>query len=158
MKKMLVLTILLLTLDFKRLELPDDAMTKSFTVSPLENESLTGCATNPQSGGSNPLTIDRSEPPEFATEITTSAELPSFEKNIATGGIFGRDTHIGGRFERDICDHQPMVIVPPGDEPTPSPVAVTPEPSTVAILGITAAVLLYVLFGKRYGRKPSRYF
>ena len=40
MKKMLVLMLPFLTLDFKRLELPDDAMAKSFTVSPLENESL----------------------------------------------------------------------------------------------------------------------
>jgi len=155
---MLVLTILLLTLDFQRFELPDDAMEKSFVVSPLENESLTGCATNPQSGGfNNPLIIDRSEPSKFATEMTTAVELPSFEGDTGKGGLFRGDTHTGGRFERDICDHQPLVIVLPGDEPTPSPVAVTPEPSTVAILGITAAVLLYVLFGKRYGRKPSRH-
>ena len=156
---MLVLTILLLTLDFQRFELPDDAMEKSFVVSPLENEALTGCATNPQNGGfNNPLIIERSEPPEFATEMIATVELPSFEKDTGKGGLFRGDTHTGGRFERDICDHQPMITVPSGNDIDPtSPVAATPEPSTVAILGITAAVLLFLLFGRRYGRKPSRY-
>jgi len=149
MKKMLILMILLLTLDFQRFTPPDGTLEKSFVVSPLQNEALTGCATNPQSGGSKPLTINWGELPKHATEITTSVELPSFEKNIATGGIFGRDTHTGGRFERDTCNHQPMITVSPGDDPTPSPVAMTPEPSTFAILGITAAILLYFLFGRR---------
>jgi len=150
MKKMLTLMLLFLTLDFQRFTPSDGTLEKSFVVSPLQNEALTGCATNPQSGGSKPLTIDRIEPPEFATEITTSVELPSFEKNITTGGIFGRDTHIGGRFERDTGNCQPMITISPGDGTDPtSPVAITPEPSTFAILGITAAVLLYFLFGRR---------
>jgi len=150
MKKMLTLMLLFLTLDFQRLTLPDDAMANSFVVSPLQNEAITGCATNPQSGGSKPLTINWGELPKHATEITTSVDLPSFEKNIATGGIFGRDTHFGGRFDSDTCNHQPMITVSPGDGTDPtSPIAITPEPSTFAILGITAAVLLYFLFGRR---------
>jgi len=144
---MIVLLILLLTLDFQRLELPDDAMEKSFVVSPLQNESLTGCATNPQSGGNNPLTIDRIAPPEFATEIISASELPVSESGTHTGGHFGRDS---GNF-------QPMATVPPVDAPTPPPpIIVTPEPATVAILGITAALLLFLLFGRQCGQKLSR--
>ena len=148
---MLVLTILLLTLDFQRLELPDDAMANSFALSPLENESLTGCVTNPQSGGNrSPLIIDRSEPPELATENHVPW-TPVFCKEGDGGNLQSMVVVLPGG------NPQPTINVPASDPPQELPVSTTPEPSTVAILGITAAVLIAMLFGRRYGRKPSRH-
>ena len=146
---MTILLILLLTLDFKRLEPPDEA--KSFAVSTLGNEASTGCATNPQSGSSHPLIIERSDPPELVTENTANWVSPIVGKE--GDSLIPSGNHVA-----------PMVFESPGgkyyptnpDPPSP-PTPVTPEPSTVAILGITAAVLIALLFGRHYARKPSRH-
>ena len=146
---MIVLLILLLTLDFQRFELPDEAMATSFVVLPLENESRTDCAVNPQNGvfNSSPLLIDRSKPPEFATENTVTWALPTSNNEV------GGNNHpamvvvsLGGNF-------QPTIDVPANDTQPPTPVSVTPEPSTIMILGITAAVLSFFMFGRRRRRR-----
>ena len=147
---MTVLLILLLTLDFQRTPLADEAVAKSFAVTTLENEASTGCATNPQSGGTHSLIIERSDPPELTTENTAHWVSPVAGKEsdsvIMSGQHVGTTTFLspGGMY------------YPANPDPPSPPTPVTPEPSTVAILGITAVVLLFLLFGSRCGRKVSR--
>jgi hypothetical protein len=140
---MIVLLILLLTLDFKRPEPPDAAMATSFVVSPLSNEASTGCATNPQGGSGHPLIIERSDPPVLVTESTTHWVSPVSGNTINGDNLQPMAVVTSG------CNSQSMVAVPPDGSPPSIPVSTTPEPSTVAILGITAAVLIFLLFGRR---------
>jgi len=137
---MLVLTMLFLTLDFQRLTIPDEAMTKSFVVSPLQNEALTGCTTNPHSGRSintDLLAADGIKAPEYDTQHATT--WPSSLSGTENGyGITPSMLVSPGRN-----------ITPVNPDPRTPPVPIVPEPSTVAILGITAAVLIFLLFGER---------
>jgi len=125
---------LLTFLDFQR-----PVTDQKFVVLEIVESALTGCATNPQGGGfgNDPLTIEwGDQSAESVTEMPLSLS-------------FGNDNEPGGL--------QPMVVTLPGNNsPPPPPIPVTPEPPTYAILGITAAVLIYLLFG--YDRKPSHYF
>ena len=136
---------LLLLLDYQPLTLPDDVMATIFIDSQWQNESTPNCTMNPMSGtrmSSDLLSTDWGSLPEPNWQNFSSPISVTGNENMMT----------------------PMVFVPPGgnplplipDPPTPF-VPATPEPSTVAILGITAAVLMALLFGRRYRRKPSRY-
>jgi hypothetical protein len=131
---MFVLMLLLVTfLDFQR-----PVIEQQFVVSEIVESTITGCATNPQSGGfdSDPLAIEwRDQPAESVTETPLPLSIGS---NNDPGGF------------------QSMVFTVPEND-SPPPIPATPEPPTVAILGITAIVLIFLLFGQRYGRRPSRY-
>jgi len=145
---MLVLLLLLAFLDFQHFTMTADDFGKQFVVTEIDESASTGCATNPQGGGFNggPLIVDWDELPKPATEVTTTPALPTFGGDTNTGVLQPVVT-------------VPIVTIPPGDAPTPQtppPVAATPEPSTVAILSITAAVLFFLLFGQRYGLRPFR--
>jgi len=133
---MFVLTLLLATfLDIFHPAVPTDGLEKKFVVSTITESALTDCATNSQKGSvdvSDPFSI---EWPESAAENTANWASPAFTTENDSGGI------------------APMLFMMPGDPPPPPlppPVAAVPEPSTVAILGITAIVLLFLLFGRRH--------
>ena len=135
---MFVLTLLLAAfLDIFHPAVPTGDLEKQFSVSTITESALAGCAMNSQEGSmdvNDPLSIDWIELSESATENTANWVSPVFNTEPDTGGI------------------APTFFVMPVDPPSPPlppPVAVAPEPSTYAILGITAAMLLFLLFGKR---------
>ena len=141
---MFVLTLLLATvLDIFHPAVPAGGMEKQFVVSTITDSALTGCAMNSQMGSTDvndPLSIDWMELPESVAENTANWASPVFNTEPDTGGI------------------APMFFampVEPPSPPLPPPVAVVPEPSTYAILGTTAAMLIFLLFSRRYARRLS---
>ena len=144
-ENMFVLMMLLLTLEFQHFTPPDEAIIKSFVVSPLQNEALTGCATDTVNG--KPINTDL-----LAADGIRSSEYDMQHTATWTSAIVGPENESG---------IVPVMLVlssgdstptnPPLSNPNPvtPPVPIAPEPSTVAILGITAALLLFLLFGRR---------
>jgi len=133
--------VLLSLLDFQRIAIAADGIEKQFVVSRLVEASLTECATNPQGGAGSQLELlprwDKSLPSDAGVN-----EWNNMERMLSDEGY--RDgTAISPTWVRPI------------DPPTP-PKAETPEPATVAILSITAATLLFLLYGQRLRRRLLR--
>ena len=139
---MIAILLLLAFPDIKQVPI-DDEMLKDFSYSESIDETTTDCTQNPSSGGpmSLPLKLELTEPsmPEN-TGIVTDFPLMS--------------TH----------DDPPNRIIPyfgsvtskPDLEPDLSPMSletITPEPPPVIIVGMTAAMMLFLLFGRRMYKK-----
>lgn len=143
---MFVLLLWLAFLDFQHFTATTGGIEKQFVVAEFTESALTGCATNPQSGsfGNDPITVNGNELPKFATDNPATWALPisgiGNESGITTTMVVPPD---GQSF--------PMI-----PDPSLPSAPVVPEPPTVAILGITAAMLIALLFGRHYGRKLFR--
>jgi len=136
-----ILFLLFFVLDFQPLNLPADAVEKQFVAIQLEEIALAECATNPQGGvGSQLELLPRyDEPLPFGTGID---EWNNVERMISAEGY------------RDGTAISSARVVPV-DPPTP-PKATVPEPPMFAILSITGALLLLLLYGQRLSRRLLR--
>ena len=133
---MTILLLILFSLDFQHPAIPE-SVEKRFVVSTLDEFSLGGCMTNPSSGGlgnDSLIRIDWVNPVEPPSMISGSTWIPSGPARISEPNEI-------------VASSQRMI---PADPPTPLPVVTTPEPPAVVILTITAAVLLYLLFGRQH--------
>lgn len=137
-----VLFVLFSLLDIQRPVIAADGMEKKFVVSELVEASLTGCAENPQGGNGfngEPLTVNWLKAPEPTDSNVNSTWFSS--------GVSGTDNEPMKTMSMRVMPVDPPNPNPDPNPPTP-PVAATPEPSTLAILSMSAAVLLYLLFGR----------
>ena len=149
-----ILFVLFSLLDIQRPVIAADGMEKKFVVSELVEASLTGCAENPQSGNGfngDPLTVNWLKSPEPTDSNVNSTWFPEGVSATESEGV------------QSVMSMRVMPVDPPNPNPDPKPgdpagppIAATPEPSSFAILGITAAVLLFLLFGRRCGRRFAR--
>lgn len=144
----MITTLILLcltTLDFQRPAIPD-SIEKQFVVTELIDQTTTGCASSPQTGRqvNHQIVVDvvnNDDPHDSATIISTSSPL-------------NHDTAMDAPLVQAIMPHDPPGL--PNPNPDPPPIAATPEPPTVAILGISLAALMYLLFGRRKKQKLYR--
>ena len=148
---MFVLLFLMVFLDVQRPVIAVDGMEKQFVVSELVEQSLTGCAENLQGGGGfngDPLTVDWLKSPEPTEGNINSAWFPT--------GVSATENASALPMSMRVVPVDPPNPDPNTGDPGVPPVAATPEPSTVAILGITAVTLLFLLFGQRMSRRFLR--
>ncbi len=139
-------------LDVQHPPVPKDGIEREFVATQLVEQSLVGCATNPQGGNAfngDPLSVDWLKPPEPTEQGGVSTWFP--EGVSATENAVAQPMSM--RVPVDPPNQNPDPN--PGD-PTGPPIAATPEPSSFAILGITASVLLFLLFGQRLNRRLAR--
>ncbi len=137
-------------LDVQHPPVPKDGIEREFIATQLVEQSLVGCATNPQAGNAfngDPLTVDWIKGPEPTEQGGVSTWFPEGVSATENATI----QPMSMRVPVDLPNPDPN----PGD-PSGPPVAVTPEPSSFAILGITAATLLFLLFGQRLSRRLAR--
>lgn len=141
MKMTTTLFLLFLTiLDFQHPPIPD-SIEKQFVVTELVDQTTTGCATNPSSGGglSNHFIevdyVNHNDPHDSA--MTVSALPADYLHNATDTPVVPvmRPHDPSGKPEKPLSEK--------------SPVAVVPEPPTAAILTVSAIVLLFFLFGRR---------
>ncbi len=137
-------------LDVQRPPIPADGMEREFVATQLVEQALTGCAENPQGGGGfngDPLTVNWLKSPEPTDSNVNSTWFPE--------GVSATENTTVQPMSMRVPVDPPNPDPNPGDPANP-PVAATPEPSSFAILGITAATLLFLLFGQRLSRRLAR--
>lgn len=138
----MITTLILLCLsllDIQQMPPVPDSLEKQFTVTELREQALTGCTSSPQSGRptNHQIFIDvvnNDDPHEGATPVSalSASNYDAAMENPVIPVMMPYD--------------QPGLPNPNPDSP---PVAATPEPPTMAILGISLAALMYLIFGRR---------
>ena len=134
---MIAFFLLLFMLDIQHPPQPDNPFAGFVVTSAVDNSATSGCTMNPGSG--NNFNADMISVDWAGVNDPHEGEAPV--------------SHLPGAGLGDEALIAPMVMPynPPG-QPNPDPeppAAATPEPSTMAILTITGAMLLFLLFGRK---------
>ncbi len=139
-----ILFLLLSLLDIKHPPI-DDALIRDFTVNEIIDDTTTDCA--------------EKDLPSRRIEIHLKKDAIEPLKPEDVQNTSPPDNRFIPQDTTETIRSMVVPVKPPQPDPSPQPeppIVLTPEPAMLAILSITGAMLLFLLFGRRTGRRFSR--